>query len=250
MAARLVRALLAAALCTGYGCHAILGPGAIDENWRVVDSPHFAFYVRPGSFGEKNIARVIETLEDQHAFAVSLFGIRYAGRISVFLFESRSDAGVDLSTAHADTESVSVLFSSEENFITVMHETNHVILLNGLGPAATYFMVEGMASAVMSERYYPYGKSFLYPWTAQNDAQVPPLADLVDDGRWSHFPQRIAYNASASFLAYMLDVGGPDRLKQLLPAPSSEFAGRFQQIYGKSLDEAEREWRTFCASFR
>jgi hypothetical protein len=39
-------------------------------------------------------------------------------------------------------------------------------------------------------------------------------------------------------------VGGP------LAVSSSDFAARFQQIYGKPLDHAEREWRTFCASFR
>jgi hypothetical protein len=32
--------------------------------------------------------------------------------------------------------------------------------------------------------------------------------------------------------------------------PSPDFAARFQAIYGRSLDEAEREWRAFCASFR
>jgi hypothetical protein len=45
-------------------------------------------------------------------------------------------------------------------------------------------------------------------------------------------------------------LGGPDRLKQLQSVQSPEFASRFQQIYGKPLDQAEREWRIFCASFR
>jgi hypothetical protein len=31
---------------------------------------------------------------------------------------------------------------------------------------------------------------------------------------------------------------------------SSDFAARFQQIYGKPLDQAGREWRAFCAAFR
>ena len=46
------------------------------------------------------------------------------------------------------------------------------------------------------------------------------------------------------------DLGGPDRLKQLELVRSSDFAARFQQIYGKPLDQADREWRDFCASFR
>jgi len=47
-----------------------------------------------------------------------------------------------------------------------------------------------------------------------------------------------------------LDLGGPDRLKQLQPVSSADFAPRFEQIYGKPLDQADREWRAFCASFR
>jgi hypothetical protein len=31
---------------------------------------------------------------------------------------------------------------------------------------------------------------------------------------------------------------------------TSDFAARFQQIDGKPLDQAEREWLAFCAAFR
>ncbi len=155
-------------------------------------------------------------------------------------------------TAYADTEAASAIVSPplETTFGLVAHESNHVILSNGVGPPATSFMNEGMASAVMSERYHPGGKSFLYPWTARNDARIPPITDLVDDRKWDDVDSQVAYNASASFLVYTLDVGGPDRLKQLQSVRSSDFAARFQQIYGEPLDQAEREWRTFCASFR
>jgi hypothetical protein len=102
----------------------------------------------------------------------------------------------------------------------------------------------------MSERYHPGGKTFLYPWTARNDARIPPITDLVDDSKWGDVESQIAYNASASFLVYTLDLGGPDRLKQLVPVRSANFATQFQQLYGKPLDQADREWRAFCASFR
>ena len=102
----------------------------------------------------------------------------------------------------------------------------------------------------MSERFHAGGKSFLYPWTATNAARIPPMSDLVDDDKWTSIDQQVAYNASGSFLAYLLDRGGPSRVKQLWPLKSSEFAARFQQIYDRSLDQAEDEWRAFCASFR
>jgi hypothetical protein len=258
MGARLARATLVAALAwTGGGCHSILGPSAIDANWKVIDSPHFAFHVRPGSFAEQNIATLIAVLEDQYAFVLQSLDIRYGGRVSLFLYQNANDAGEDFGhersgTAYPDTEAAKAIVSPplETTFGLVAHESNHVILQNGVGPPATSFMNEGLASAIMSERYHPGGKTFLYPWTARNDARIPPITDLVDDGKWGDVESQIAYNASASFLVYTLDQGGPDRLKQLVPVRSSNFATQFQQLYGKPLEQADREWRAFCASFR
>jgi hypothetical protein len=258
MAVSLARAMLVAALAwIGCGCHAILGPSEIDANWKVIDSPHFAFHVRPGSFAEQNIATLIEVMEDQYAFALGALDLRYAGRVSLFLYNNASDAGESIGsersgTAYPDTEAARAIVSPplETTFGLVAHESNHVILDNGVGPPATSFMNEGLASAVMSERYHAGGKSFLYPWTARNDARIPPIAELVDDSKWDDVDSQIAYNASASFLVYTLEAGGPDRLKQLRPVRSADFAARFQQLYGKPLDQADREWRAFCASFR
>ena len=258
MAARLARVALFVALAwSGSGCHTILGPSEVDANWRVVDSPHFAIYVRPGSFAEQHIATLIEVLEDQYAFALGALDIRYDGRISLFLYENAADAdeppGFDRSgRAYPDTGAARAIVSAplETTFGLLAHESNHVIQHNGVGPPATRFMNEGLASAVMSERYHAGGKSFLYPWTARNLSSIPPITDLVQDDEWDDVDSQISYNAGASFLVYTLDLGGPDRLKQLQPVRSEDFAARFEQIYGKPLDQADREWRAFCASFR
>ena len=258
MAAKLARATLLVALAwTGHGCHAILGPSEIDANWKVIDSPRFAFHVRPGSFAEQNIATLIDVMEDQYAFALAALDIRYAGRISLFLYNNANDAGEPFGfersgTAYPSTETARAIVSPplETTFGLMAHESNHVILHNGVGPPATSFMNEGMASAVMSGRYHAGGKSFLYPWTARNEARIPPISDLVDDGKWDEVVSEVSYNASASFLVYTLDAGGPDRLKRLQSVRSADFAARFQEIYGKPLDQADQEWRAFCASFR
>src|SRR6185436_92357 len=212
MAARLARAIACAAVAwAGYGCHAILGPSEIDANWKVIDSPHFAFHVRPGSYAEQNITTLIDVLEDQYAFALTALDIRYAGRISLFLYNNASDAGEPngferSGTAYISTEAARAIVSPplETTFGLIAHESNHVIQYVGIGPPATSFMNEGLASAVMSERYHE-GKSFLYSWTARNEARIPALSDLVDDGKWEEVDSQVAYNASASFLVYMLD---------------------------------------------
>jgi hypothetical protein len=43
----------------------------------------------------------------------------------------------------------------------------------------------------------------------RNDARIPPITDLVDDGKWDDVATEIAYNASASFLVYTLEAAGP-----------------------------------------
>lgn len=84
----------------------------------------------------------------------------------------------------------------------------------------------------------------------ESAADIPDLSSLVDDDTWRDYNTQVSYNASASLLADTLDQGGPERLKGLRRVPSSEFEARFQQIYGRSLDDAERDWRVFCAAYR
>ena len=160
----------------------------MDSNWQVIETPHFILNVRPGSFAEQNAARLGEVLEDQYAFVMSALDIRYAGRISLFLYASAADAGENnerSGTAYPETGAVrATVTPPSDNLGLLSHESNHVIEHNALGPPAASFMNEGLASAIMSERFHPGGKSFLYPWTARNAAQIPDLSSLVDDGTW------------------------------------------------------------------
>ena len=240
----------------GAACHPILGPSQEDTNWRVIDTRRFSFHVRPGSFAEQNVARIGEVLEDQYDYTTRVLDFRYAGRVSVFLYDSAADADLDgnrSGRAYPDTEAVRAVCVPPLDgnlFALVSHESNHVIQQNGIGRPGTFFLGEGLPDAVLSERFHSYGKTFLYAWTAANDARIPPLSRLVDDDTWDDYDTQTTYNASASFLAYLLETEGPARLKQLQPVNSGDFQRRFQEVYGRSLETAERAWRAFCAAFR
>ena len=56
----------------------------------------------------------------------------------------------------------------------------------------------------------------------------------------------MAYNASASFLAYLIDTYGAPPLKRIHGATSEAFERRFQEAYGRPLGQAEAEWKAFC----
>jgi hypothetical protein len=234
----------------------VLGPTPVGTDWRVIDTAHFSFNVRPDGVVSQSVGRLTEVLDDQYEVTVRTLDLRYAGRISLFLYESGGDGGFETNragTAYPDTEAVRAAAGPPVDgslFVLLSHEMNHVIQQNSLGRPGTSFLNEGLPSAVLSERYHSFGKTFLYAWTARNDAQIPSLATLVDDDLWDTHNFQVKYNASASFLAYLLETNGAERLKQLYQVSSKDFEARFQATYGRSLADAERDWRAFCASRR
>lgn len=252
------RYLLTVALClvASAGCNAILTPSPIDDNWRTRSIGHFTFYVRPDSFAEANLTPLAEVLDDQFSTSVTRLNLRYQGQIKMFLYNNGRDAGFgddygggDYSgVAYPETEtvkSVCVPPLSGNLFALLSHEANHVIIRNGLGRPGTTFINEGLASAVLSERFHTLGPSHYYRWAAERRSQLPPLSALIDDEKWKGYPPPTSYAASASFLAFVIEVYGVTPLKAIYYASSSEFQNTFRTAFGKSLDEVETEWLAF-----
>jgi hypothetical protein len=234
------------------GCQSVLGPTAIEGEWLAYATPHFSLHVRPGTFAQQSIPTITEWLEDQYAVSNARLALGYSGRVTGLLYPSADDAGrtFDRSgTGYPETESFKAVCTAplDGSLLHLLaHEANHVILWVGLGRAGTSLMREGLPSAVISERFYPTGPTFLYAWTARNASRLPPLAQLVDDDAWKGYPQEVAYNTGASFLAYLIETYGAAPLKRIHGATSKAFEQRFQEAYGRSLGQAEAEWKAFC----
>jgi hypothetical protein len=247
---RVISVIAGLVLCTVItGCSAILGPTTPDDNWRAFESRHFTLLVRPESFAEEQHARLGDVLDDQYDATVATLGLSYAGRITAFLHSSAADAGLESNhsgIAYPDTEALRAVCVPplDGNLYSLLsHEANHVIQQNGLGRPGTYFMNEGLPSALMSTRYHPYGSEFLWTWTAGRLSSIPALAVLIDDERWGG--SDVEYKASASFLAYLIDRGGAEPIRQLYQVRSRDFATRIRELYGRSLDDLDQEWRAF-----
>lgn len=247
----------AAALLLITACDSILGPTPPDTNWRTHDAGRFTFYVRPGSFAEQHLDTLGTVLDDQFANSVAKLDVRYQGRITMYLHNSGADAGFsgDLGNgdhsgvAYPETETVKTVCVPPLDgnlFSLLSHEANHVIIRNGLGRPGTSFINEGLASAIISERYGASGPTFYYQWITTHRQQLPRLADLIDDEKWGEQTQSVAYSASASFLAYLIETYGSAPLKTIYYASSPQFAEKFRSAYGKTLDAAEAEWLLFC----
>ena len=182
-----------------------------------------------------------------------MLDIRFDARISGFLYNSGADAGFEgdhSGTAYSDTRAfraVAIPPLGDNLYGLVNHEANHVFIRGPLGTPGTSFVNEGLASALVSERFGTIGRTFLHRWASDHRAQIPPVAVLADDGRWGNINPQTAYNASASFLAFLLASYGSQRLKAIYAAPPRELPDRMRSVYGKSLEELEVEWQRFYA---
>jgi hypothetical protein len=252
-ASRLAVLVLAVSVAAG-GCNPVLGPSKTDANWRVYDSARFSLHVRPGSFAEQNAQALGEALDHQYEVTLAALGARFDRRVNGFLFNDAKDA--DLGSDYAgvgypDTFSfratcVPPLGPNLHGLLA--HEANHVIIIGALGRAGTRMMTEGLASAVLSDRH-TLGYAYYYAWTRMHRSEIPALERLADDDQWQGTAENVTYSASASFLAYLLETRGADRLRQLYYAKSSEFTARFAGVYGRPLSEVEAEWLAFCDRF-
>jgi hypothetical protein len=236
-------------------CNAVLGPSEPDHNWTSHDSPRFTLHARPGSFAAEQAGYLAVVLEDQYDTTLRMLGAQYGGRISGFLFASAAERDTEFDrtgSAYPATEAFAAVCVPplDDGLLGLLaHEANHVVIWNALGRPGTSFMSEGLASAVLSEHYHQAGRHFLYSWTYANRGRLPAVSALVDDGQWPTSDSQAAYNAAASFLAYLLDANGHVPLRQLYYARPSEFTGRFREIYGRSVEDAEADWIRFAAAW-
>jgi len=242
--------VLAGLLLSG-GCEFVYGPTSPSPGveWAVFESSRYVLNVRPGSFCESQAAALAEVLEEQYAHTVGALQIDMGGRIAMFLYNAGGELDPPLPTARAgvafpETNAVhAVCFAPLDNDLRglLAHEANHVIIQNGLGRAGTSFMNEGLASALVSERFGEIGPTFLHRWVHNNPNRVMAIGDLADDAKWNSSSNE-GYRSSASFLAFLLERYGAARLKLVYHARSSQLPARMQEVYGRPLEALEAEW--------
>src|SRR5205809_1679247 len=209
---------LALLACVSAGCNAKLGPTTPDRNWVAVSTAHVDLHARPGTFAERSAPTLGAVLDDQYETTGRLLRAEYAGRISGFLYNDAADAGLDgqrSGTAFPDTGAFKATATPPLDvnlYSLVQHEANHVLMGGTIGRAGTHLLNEGLASALVSERYGSASRRFYYSWTRAHKSQVIDVGRLADDDEWPHLPQDLAYSFAASFTGWLLDAEGPEKL--------------------------------------
>ena len=249
---RLARAALAALLAAAGGCHTVLGPAPLEDNWRMHPGPRVTFFVRPDSFAEQNIARLSEVIEDQVLVHRSRarplvrrprLGVRLQLRRRRRLRAQPPRARVSGDRVvpfrrRSASRRESVLRDLARGEPRDRHQR----------PRPRRHVRDDRRPRVGARvRDVPHARP---PFPVHVDADRAGAGAAsragVQQRRVEVSDGRAAYNTSASFLAWLLDTYGADRLRQIYGAPSREFADRVNAVYGRPLESLEADWLRFC----
>jgi hypothetical protein len=232
-----------------------------DTNWLKRESSHYFIYYRPGSPASQNIDKIAKSLDSCYEDVLSQLKVDFLDKISYYLYNSADDLqrwaqwhrwGFSL----GEFESAVEVYDSKDEIIN-SHETVHGIVYNTIGLGKLSFLDEGIAEAIAHyHERWPSGKLTLHKncKLLLYEEKLFPLDVLADNDRFKEIylsPESgNYYNQCGSFVRYLIDQYGLDKFKFLLPrAGEDNYKEIFQELYGQSIDEFEKEWRHFLSIY-
>ncbi len=236
-----------------FSCSRIFAPDGFDsdKNWQVAESEYFFFYFRENSFAGEHIDSIKVIEESAYQHIVRALSINYQGVISIYIYDSPQDAGWDRMKAMAfpRAETVEGVYSPTGKSIGVKgaarHEIAHVITWNALGEPGTQFLSEGIA-VTMDGEWHSGADTIIYlhQWAKKfmQEGKLPSLIILANN--WQDVPGTISYPVSGSFVKFLLEKYGAEKLKQLFfKATPDDFSRIFEIIYGVKMTDVEEIWK-------
>ena len=192
--------------------------------------------------------------ERYHAWATATLGVTPPRRITFNKYTSRTHmqtvVGVGNTNAYADPSAYAI----HTLWPTDNHEVIHLFTSAWGSPVA--LINEGMAVAFQIDPARDltprWSGTALHDLTRQfrQQGRFIALAQLTETASWRSQDANVAYPESGSFMRWLIDQHGLDRLRALYAraaGPNEAGAGvraAFVAVYAQSLDELEQEWLT------
>ncbi|MEJ2051891.1 MAG: hypothetical protein P8Y60_19030 [Calditrichota bacterium] len=221
----------------------------IYKNWLWSRSRHLVYYYRPDSYAANDIQQIMQVEEQALAHIQQILAVQYDDDISIYIYNSRDDAGWQGAHAYSRTETVDAIYAADQHSIGLpgvsAHELAHVITWNGIGDPMVQVLSEGVAVA-MDGVWHSRTDTItnLDRWAEKFlvDGSLSLFSDLIrhpDD-----FPSGVLYPVSGSFVTYLLEIYPVDQFKQLFARATPEnFQSVIQEIYGKPYGEIVGGWQ-------
>ena len=231
--------------------------------WQTVESPDHAFRVHflPKSKDRRSLeiqkSIILRNYTKDYRYLESFFQTRPPASIDIWVYP---DARVKGRFIGAERTSFARVWKSETHLVQTSpdgtlarHEMSHLFAASfGQPPlrvaGAFYFPAIGWIEGLAMAAEWPINTYSLHTWShaiLQNretfgDVSVSSLLY----GFWS-MPSRVAYTLAGSYVRYLIDRYGIEKVKQL----SREFPGKFDEIIHVSAADSLNEWKKYISRF-
>jgi len=231
-----------------------------DTNWLKTESMHYFIYYRPGSPASENIEKICKELDSCFSDVLNQLQVNFTAKVHYYLYNSRDDIKRNTRRdyygfAPEEFECAAQIYASKSAKLDA-HETVHVIVYNTIGVSKLDFLEEGFAEAIAHAHdeesagklsLHEQTEMLLY-WDKLFSSEI-----LANNNRFreiSYSKGSDLYTECGSFVRYLIDQYGLDKFKFLLPRASEDnYKKVFQEIYGKSIDDFEKEWHEFLRNY-
>jgi hypothetical protein len=193
--------------------------------------------------------------EQFHAWAIAQLQVSPTRRITYNKYMNRSHMGDLTGSYSTNAYADPVTYTIHTIWPTDNHETVHLYASLFGSPVALFG--EGIAVAHQTN---PVQQDFVPKWNRvsvhrraldfRRAGTLIPLARLLQTSEFRTFDPDVTYPESGSWVRYLIDVHGLDRMKQVFrsstPTDSADAVRRiFQTTYGRQIESVETDWLSF-----
>lgn len=221
--------------------------GPEESHSRVVRTAHFEVRYRPGSRAGAHAEAVAHALEHDLARIARTLEVETEGKWKVFVY----DDSEELSTATGTTGNVGfsagdTMHIPFDNPQTRLHELVHLVAV--AWPATGketrgFFEVEGLANAVLVHVDGVHVHAVAADLLRRN--ALPACAEMCGDFyAWCQaHPKLRSYDIAASFMRYLLETHGAERLRRYYTGTPA------REAFGKDVQALEASWHKMLAEY-
>ena len=171
-----------------------------------------------------------------------------ASRLTLLIIHVRSER--TFGSVGEDARLLIYLLDTEQDpeyLLRLRHETTHMVWRSLYGEAPPLFQ-EGLAEYVQQMSQAGADTESLLTGTPSLDT-APPLPDVAPTEAFWH--ARGLYRVAGTFIWFLVETHGWGKLKALFQRSGYDDAAivaTFGEVYGVSLEDADREWRLFIGA--
>jgi hypothetical protein len=213
-------------------------------SWRTEETAHFLIHYEANSFAEKELGALTRAHEHAVPRILELLGESAPPeKIHIFAVEDRARMKAltgreTIGQAIGDQNSICCVFSKSTQAVGA-HEVMHIISSKKWGgrKSGLVWLGEGLA-VYADDNWRGYNLHALCRYL-RDSGKLVPLGHLM--GKMTSYPYMISYPECGSFVKFLYERYGREKLKELWKAPRVD---NMHLIFGKDLSGLEAEWHT------